>query len=73
MLLTASPKLARHSAGWGVMRLISDRSGKAINEGPGMWGKHRELNTDDRIRRVAAQLAGITQVRALTRIRETRP
>lgn len=75
MLLTASPKttLPQHSAGWGVMRLITDRGGKNINESPAVWGKHRVLNTDDRIRRAAHQLQAINTVRQLSKIRETRP
>lgn len=45
MITTAAPRttLPRHSAGWGVMRLLSDRGGKNTKEHPAMWGKHRQI------------------------------
>ena len=51
MLLTTSPgtNLPRHSTGWSVLRLVSDRGGKHITEGPDRWGKRRLLTTPEKI------------------------
>ena len=66
---TTSARLARHSAGWRVMRLVSDRAGKNTSESPSQWGRHRFLTPEDRLRRVSSQLAGIIQARQLMRRR----
>lgn len=43
MITTTSPRttLPKHSAGWRVMRLLSDRGGKNTREHPATWGRHR--------------------------------
>lgn len=72
MLLTSSPKLTlpRHSTGWRVMRLVTDRGGKNTLEGPAVWGRHRILTGHEA---QAAIRYRIRTVQALTRSREIRP
>lgn len=72
MFLTSSPKAAlpRHSTGWGVMRLISDRAGKNAVEQPAQWGKHRHVTSAEAF---AILERRVNAVRAVMRLRETRP
>ena len=74
MLITVSPKtrttLAKHSAGWRVKRLLSDRDWKRNLESPDQWGAHRDISAADRIRLVNFRFE---QLAALYRYRGLRP
>jgi hypothetical protein len=72
MLLTASPKsrIASHSTGWRVMRLLADRSAKSTLEGPDQWGAHRLMSHADKIRHIGHQFEALT---TLYRLRGRRP
>ena len=72
MLLTSSPRttIAKHSTGWGVMRVVTDRGGKNLKEGPNDWGKHRFMTT---VEAFAALERRVRVVGGIMRLRETRP
>jgi len=73
MLLTASPKsrIASHSTGWRVMRLVADRGGKNLHEGPAQWGAHRAImNHAEHVRYIAHQFDRLTE---FYRLRGRRP
>lgn len=72
MLLTSSTKtrIPQHSAGWGVMRLITDRGGKNTVEHPSVWGRHRELTAPEAFALLEHRVRTANQ---LKRTRETRP
>lgn len=72
MLLTTSPRttIAKHSTGWQVMRMITDRGGKNRKEVPAEWGKHRLLTAAEAFTLLEQRVRAIRSVMAL---RETRP
>lgn len=67
---TTRTTLPKHSAGWGVMRLISDRGGKNTHEHPATWGKHRAVSHAEAYAILANRYRSIS---AMITPRETRP
>ena len=65
MSLTTSPKsrIASHSTGWRVMRLLADRAAKSVVEGPEQWGIHRRImNHPEHVRYIAHQFDRLTEL-----------
>lgn len=67
---TTRNTLPKHSTGWGVMRLISDRGGKNVKEHPAAWGKHRHVTRSEAFAILANRYRSIS---AMITPRETRP
>ena len=60
----------KHSTGWRVLRLVSDRGGKHTTETPSQWGKHRAVSADEAIALIERR---VHSIRAVIALRETRP
>lgn len=72
MLLTTSAKttLPKHSAGWAVMRLVTDRGGKNLVEPPTAWGRHRNITAEEAFKLLEQR---VRIAKGLMNLRETRP
>ena len=71
-LTTLAPRttLPQHSAGWRVMRLVTDRGGKNAQEWPLKSGKRRAATTAEKVQLIKHQ---IRILQTMTTQRETRP